>query len=169
MWYYLSVFLVSPQDRLPKRYGFPGLPSARMPPAKSELGLLFSHRISFTAPLFPRCRYPAPDPHLCFRFFISPLFNLLCLGSRVSIAFRNQALLSLWDGVVMGGGVGISIHGTFRVATETVLFAMPETGDCNYASVGVLAPGRRDLFAGLSTGRVSSLRLARVRVTHPDP
>lgn len=36
--------------------------------------------------------------------------------------------MSLWDGVVMGGGVGISIHGTFRVATETSLFAMPETG-----------------------------------------
>ena len=36
--------------------------------------------------------------------------------------------MSVWDGVVMGGGVGISIHGTFRVATETSLFAMPETG-----------------------------------------
>lgn len=40
-----------------------------------------------------------------------------------------QALLSVWDGVVMGGGVGVSIHGTFRVATETSLFAMPETGE----------------------------------------
>lgn len=50
------------------------------------------------------------------------------LLGRGGWAREEQALMSLWDGVVMGGGVGISIHGTFRVATETSLFAMPETG-----------------------------------------
>lgn len=35
--------------------------------------------------------------------------------------------VSIWDGIVMGGGVGISIHGKYRVATENSLFAMPET------------------------------------------
>jgi enoyl-CoA hydratase len=35
--------------------------------------------------------------------------------------------VALWDGVVMGGGVGVSIHAPFRVATENTLFAMPET------------------------------------------
>jgi enoyl-CoA hydratase/carnithine racemase len=34
--------------------------------------------------------------------------------------------ISVWDGVVMGGGVGISIHGKVRIATEKSLFAMPE-------------------------------------------
>jgi enoyl-CoA hydratase/carnithine racemase len=29
----------------------------------------------------------------------------------------------------VGGGVGVSVHGTFRVATERSLFAMPETGE----------------------------------------
>jgi enoyl-CoA hydratase/carnithine racemase len=28
----------------------------------------------------------------------------------------------------MGGGVGVSLFGDFRVATEKTLFAMPETG-----------------------------------------
>ena len=36
--------------------------------------------------------------------------------------------VSIWDGIVMGGGMGISIHGTYRIATEITLFAMPETG-----------------------------------------
>ena len=36
--------------------------------------------------------------------------------------------VSIWDGFVMGGGVGFSIFGEFRIATERAVFAMPETG-----------------------------------------
>jgi enoyl-CoA hydratase len=36
--------------------------------------------------------------------------------------------ISLIDGMVMGGGVGISLYGTHRVAGERYRFAMPETG-----------------------------------------
>ena len=53
-----------------------------------------------------------------------------------AIATWNRPQISLWDGVVMGGGAGISIHGNYRVSTENTLFAMPETSVGFFPDVG---------------------------------
>lgn len=53
-----------------------------------------------------------------------------------AIATYDIPIVSLWDGIVFGGGVGISVHGKYRIATEQTLFAMPETAIGLYPDVG---------------------------------
>mmetsp|Transcript_9523 Transcript_9523/g.30471 ORF Transcript_9523/g.30471 Transcript_9523/m.30471 type:complete len:426 (-) Transcript_9523:999-2276(-) len=85
------------------------------------------------------------------------------LNHLIATAYDRAKLVqvALWDGVTMGGGVGLSLHGKFRVATEIATFAMPETALGLFPDVGGTFALSR-LRAGLPVGVYIALTGARL-------
>lgn len=68
--------------------------------------------------------------------------------------------LSLIDGIVMGGGVGISLHGSHRIAGDRWSFAMPEVGIGLFPDVGgsyalPRLPGETGMWIALTGSRIN--------------
>uniref|UniRef100_A0A3Q4BUS0 3-hydroxyisobutyryl-CoA hydrolase n=1 Tax=Mola mola TaxID=94237 RepID=A0A3Q4BUS0_MOLML len=84
----------------------------------------------------------------------------------------QKPYIALIDGITMGGGVGLSVHGRFRVATEKTLFAMPETAIGLFPDVGggYFLPrlrGKLGLFLALTGFRLKGRDVQRAGVaTH---
>ena len=73
----------------------------------------------------------------------------------------NKPYIALMDGVTMGGGVGISLHGSHPVASERFLFAMPETGIGFFPDIGASyllsrCPGQFGVYLGLTGNRLGA-------------
>ena len=67
--------------------------------------------------------------------------------------------IPLVDGISMGGGVGVSVHGSHTVATEKVMFAMPETAIGLFPDVGgsyflPRLPGELGTYLALTNSRL---------------
>uniref|UniRef100_A0A672HHW8 3-hydroxyisobutyryl-CoA hydrolase n=1 Tax=Salarias fasciatus TaxID=181472 RepID=A0A672HHW8_SALFA len=89
-----------------------------------------------------------------------------------AIGTYKKPYVAIIDGITMGGGVGLSVHGRFRVATEKTLFAMPETAIGLFPDVGggYFLPrlrGKLGLFLALTGFRLKGRDVQRAGVaTH---
>ena len=67
----------------------------------------------------------------------------------------SKPYIALLDGITMGGGAGVSLHGSHPIATERFTFAMPETGIGFFPDVGISdllkrCPGEIDMYLALT-------------------
>jgi enoyl-CoA hydratase len=74
---------------------------------------------------------------------------------NAQIAEYTKPYVAIMDGITMGGGVGISAHGSVRIVTERTRMAMPETGIGFFPDVGGTyllghGPGEVGTFIGLT-------------------
>jgi len=80
---------------------------------------------------------------------------------NATIKHFPKPYVALMHGIVMGGGVGVSVHGSHRVVNETVTFAMPETGIGLFPDVGgsyflPRLPGEIGMYLALTGERLKT-------------
>jgi enoyl-CoA hydratase len=69
--------------------------------------------------------------------------------------------VALMDGIAMGGGMGVSVNGSHRVATERSLCAMPEVHIGLFPDVGAtrylnMCPGKTGLYLAFTSARIKA-------------
>ena len=72
----------------------------------------------------------AKSGHLHFDFFRDEY----SLNARLGVF--PKPIVALINGIIMGGGVGVAVHGKYRVMSENAVFAMPEVGIGFFPDVG---------------------------------
>jgi len=78
------------------------------------------------------------------------------------IAHYVKPFVAMMDGLVMGGGVGLSAHASHRVVTDRTVVGMPEVKIGLIPDVGgtyllARAPGRTGLHVGLTAGSMTGI------------
>src|SRR6185312_14916116 len=78
---------------------------------------------------------------------------------NLTIATYPKPYIALIDGICMGGGIGVSVHAPYRVATERAAFAMPEMAIGFFPDIGATyflprLPGQLGTYLGLTGVRM---------------
>lgn len=73
----------------------------------------------------------------------------------------GKPYIALMDGITLGGGVGISLHGSHPIASERFIFAMPETSIGFFPDIGAShlltqCPGALGIYLGLTGDKLSA-------------
>jgi enoyl-CoA hydratase/carnithine racemase len=110
----------------------------------------------------------AGERALCAGGDVRALYDSRAQGSSLARAFWSQEyrlnatigrcpkpFVAIQDGIVMGGGIGLSGHARHRIVTERSRLAMPETGIGLIPDVGGTwllghAPGETGVYLGLT-------------------
>lgn len=77
------------------------------------------------------------------------------------ISNYSKPYIAFMDGITMGGGMGLSIHGAIRVGTERLSMAMPETGIGFFPDIGGTyflprCPEEMGTYLGLTGARINA-------------
>ena len=78
---------------------------------------------------------------------------------NAAIAAYPKPYIALLHGIVMGGGVGVSAHGRYRLADASLVWAMPETGIGLVTDIGAShflsrMPDEMGLYLALTGARI---------------
>ncbi|XP_027174012.1 probable 3-hydroxyisobutyryl-CoA hydrolase 3 [Coffea eugenioides] len=88
------------------------------------------------------------------------------LNLDYKIGTYKKPVVSIIDGIVMGGGAGLSLNSTFRIVTENTVFAMPEAAiglfpDCSASHFLSRLPGFLGEYLGLTGSRLDGAEMVK--------
>ncbi|XP_053804261.1 3-hydroxyisobutyryl-CoA hydrolase, mitochondrial isoform X3 [Vidua chalybeata] len=119
----------SAAEVLLEKKGAAGIITLNRPKALNALNL------SMIQQIYPQIKTWEQDPETFLIIIKGTGGKAFCAGGDIRGTCKKP-YVALIDGITMGGGVGVSVHGHFRVATEKTVFAMPETAIGLFPDVG---------------------------------
>ncbi|XP_069589897.1 3-hydroxyisobutyryl-CoA hydrolase, mitochondrial isoform X3 [Ranitomeya imitator] len=149
---YMSGHRASDSEVLLAKHGCSGVITLNRPKALNALNL------NMTRLIYHQIKLWEEDPETFLVIMKGAGGKAFCAGGDI-VGTCKKPYVALIDGITMGGGVGLSVHGHFRVASEKTLFAMPETAIGLFPDVGggyflPRLPGKIGLYIALTGFRL---------------